>query len=112
MMLFSKNINRFSNGGRRSKFLRATVALLLVSLGYVHSATAQITPSAPALLNTNGVSDSASDYAPEVTTDGVGNWVAVWDSQENLGGTAGMDLDIFVSTSTNNGVTWSGPGLN
>ena len=27
----------------------------------------------------------------EVTTDGAGNWVAVWDSQDSLGDTIGWD---------------------
>ena len=44
--------------------------------------------------------------------DGAGNWVAVWFSDEYLvGGTAGTDFDIFVSTSTDNGGTWSNPAL-
>ena len=46
-----------------------------------------------------------------MTTDGAGNWVAVWFSNENLGGTAGTDNDIFVATSSNNGGTWSAPAL-
>ena len=67
--------------------------------------------TAPALLNTNGASDSGKDLRPQVTTDGVGNWVAVWFSDEDLGGTAGSDDDIFVATSTNNGATWTAPAL-
>jgi hypothetical protein len=35
-----------------------------------------ITP--PVALNFNAVSDSGRDFAPQVTTDGLGNWVAVW----------------------------------
>ncbi|MEE8170776.1 MAG: hypothetical protein V3T70_09530, partial [Phycisphaerae bacterium] len=42
-----------------------------------------ITP--PAALNTNAGSDSGDDFRPQLTTDGSGNWVAVWDSRENLG---------------------------
>ncbi|GAG40277.1 unnamed protein product, partial [marine sediment metagenome] len=62
----------------------------------------------PAALNTNAASDSKSDDRPQVTTDGKGNWVAVWDSTENLGG-IGTDYDILVARSTDNGATWTDP---
>jgi hypothetical protein len=60
-------------------------------------------------LNTNAVTDSGADYSPQLTTDGAGNWVAVWYSEENLGGTIGTDRDILVSRSTDNGATWTAP---
>jgi hypothetical protein len=65
--------------------------------------------TAPAILNTNADTDSGDDWAPQVTTDAGGNWVAVWYSTENLGGTIGMDYDILVSGSTDNGITWTTP---
>ena len=65
--------------------------------------------TAPAALNSNAASDSGWDYAPELATDGAGNWVAVWQSNENLGGTIGTDPDILVARSTDNGVTWMAP---
>jgi hypothetical protein len=65
--------------------------------------------SPPAPLNTNAASDTGDDFLPQVTTDEVGNWVAVWDSTENLGGTIGTDDDILVSRSTDNGATWTPP---
>ena len=65
--------------------------------------------TAPAPLNTNAPTDSGGDYRPQVTTDGAGNWVAVWSSNENLGGTIGTDWDILVARSTNNGATWTAP---
>ncbi len=65
--------------------------------------------TAPAALNTNAASDSGHDRSPQVTTDGGGNWVAVWGSNENLGGTIGTDGDILVARSTDNGATWSAP---
>ena len=37
------------------------------------------------------------DRYPQVTTDWVGNWVAVWYSDENLGGPIGTDDDILVA---------------
>ena len=75
------------------------------------SAEAQIAPGAPALLNTNATSDTGNDLVPQVATDGAGNWVAVWYSTENLGGTAGTEFDIFVATSTDNGATWTATAL-
>jgi hypothetical protein len=53
--------------------------------------------SAPAALNTNAGTDSEDDLFPQVTTDGAGNWVAVWESDDTLGGTIGTDLDILVA---------------
>ncbi len=53
-----------------------------------------------AVLNTNAATDSGSDYEPQVTTDGAGNWVVVWNSYDDLGGTIGTDADILVATGT------------
>jgi hypothetical protein len=63
----------------------------------------------PAALNTNAATDSRGDLRPQVTTDGEGNWVAVWDSWDDLGGTLGPDFDILVARSTDNGITWTPP---
>jgi len=65
--------------------------------------------TAPAALNTNAATDSGGDQLPQVTTDGRGNWAAVWGSNENLGGTIGTDYDILVARSYNNGATWTAP---
>ena len=73
------------------------------------SADAGGTWTAPAPLNTNAGSDSEDDWAPRLTTDGAGNWVAVWYSEDSLGGTIGTDNDILVSRSADTGVTWSAP---
>ena len=43
----------------------------------------------------------------QVTTDGAGNWVAVWTSNESLGGLTGSEGDILVSRSTVAGVSWT-----
>ena len=67
--------------------------------------------SATALLNTNGPSDSGSDQDVELATDGGGNWVAVWQSHENLNGTTGTEGDILAATSSDNGSTWTAPAL-
>ena len=65
-----------------------------------------------AALNTNAATDSGDDYSPQVTTDGGGNWVAVWTSYDSLGG-IGMDADILVARSTTQSSwpswTWTAP---
>jgi hypothetical protein len=65
--------------------------------------------TAPAALNSDAATDSGADYRPQVATDGGGNWLAVWQSNENLGGTIGTDLDILVARSADNGATWTAP---
>ena len=66
---------------------------------------------APVALSNNGITDTASDENPDVTADGAGNWVVVWESSNDLGGTVGTDRDIFFSRSTNNAQTWSPPSV-
>jgi len=53
----------------------------------------------PVALNTNAATDSTYDEIPQVTTDGAGNWVVVWESWDDLGGTIGTDCDILFSRS-------------
>ncbi len=70
--------------------------------------------TAPAALNTNAATDSRGDHHPQVTTDGGGNWVAIWTSTENLfdpnlEAFIGTDGDILVARSTDNGATWTAP---
>lgn len=60
-------------------------------------------------LNTNAASDVESDNSPEVTTDGLGTWIATWHSSDFLGDTIGDDLDILYAVSTNDGTSWSSP---
>ncbi|MCH8968940.1 MAG: hypothetical protein IIA66_07475, partial [Planctomycetes bacterium] len=50
-----------------------------------------------ARLNTNGVFDSGHDARAKLATDGSGNWIAVWDSDEEFGGTIGPDRDILLA---------------
>ncbi|MBN1516797.1 exo-alpha-sialidase [Candidatus Sumerlaeota bacterium] len=76
---------------------------------YATSSDNGITWSVPDALNSNAASDSGSDYIPTVSTDGAGNWIAVWMSHDSLGGTIGTDSDILISRSTDNGLTWTAP---
>jgi len=92
----------------KCKTIMAFVPVLALGvLAFSHVSIAQLTFSAPAALNANAATDSRPDQSPQVTTDGGGNWVAVWESRDNLGGTIGSDFDILVSRSTNDGVTWT-----
>ncbi len=68
-----------------------------------------VTWTAPAPLNTNAASDSGWDETPAITTDHTGHWVAVWSSNDSLGGTIGTDGDVLVSRSSDNGVNWTTP---
>jgi len=66
-----------------------------------------MTWSAPAVLNSNAASDNERDNVPRLTTDGLGTWVVVWASRENLHDTIGDDYDILFARSTDNGSSWS-----
>jgi hypothetical protein len=68
-----------------------------------------VTWTAPAPLNTNAASDTGDDARPQLTTDGRGTWVAVWESLDSLGDTIGTDSDILLARSTDDGVTWTAP---
>jgi len=68
-----------------------------------------VTWTAPAALNTNAASDAGNDRWPEIATDGSGAWVAVWRSDDSLGGEIGEDIDALVARSTDDGATWSAP---
>jgi len=52
----------------------------------------------PRALNSNACTSMPDDTHPQVTTDGAGHWVAVWDSYDHLGGTIGPEQDILVAT--------------
>jgi len=65
--------------------------------------------SAPIPLNVNAGSDSGDDLSPQIATDGLGHWVAVWWSNDSLGNTIGPDSDILVARSIDNGANWSAP---
>jgi hypothetical protein len=83
---------------------------ILLGLACIPGAAGQtIFPDPPSFLNPNASVDSGDDHTPMIATDGEGTWAAVWSSYENIGGFAGADSDILVSTSTDNGTTWSAP---
>ncbi len=64
----------------------------------------------------NGISWSGVPMPPSyrgdghtLATDGSGAWVLVWHSTETLGATIGIDHDILVARSVDNGLTWTAP---
>jgi hypothetical protein len=64
--------------------------------------------TAPAALNANAPAPgSVPSGRPQIATDNAGNWVAVWQSDDDIGGTIGTDWDILVARSDDNGVTWT-----
>ncbi|UCC29985.1 MAG: exo-alpha-sialidase [Phycisphaerales bacterium] len=73
--------------------------------------------SPPAALNTYAHYDEVgddhldrfNDTSPQLAIDSTGDWVAVWASKIDLGGTIGDDFDILFSRSTDGGITWDVP---
>jgi hypothetical protein len=91
------------------KYVRVGLLLTVLALAVLAGGTPAYAWSYPAALNTNAATDSGGDYAAQVATDGAGNWLAVWHSNDSLGGTIGTDHDILVARSTNKGATWTAP---
>jgi hypothetical protein len=52
--------------------------------------------SPPGALNTTAPGSVGDDEHPDVTRDGQGRWIAVWQSNDKLGGTLGSDADLDI----------------
>ena len=65
--------------------------------------------SYPQPLNTNAAADNGADVQPLLASDGDGNWLALWISRDDLGGTVGDDFDIFFARSSDGGQAWTYP---
>ena len=76
-------------------------------INVARSTNGGVTWEGEADLNTNARSDAGTDGFPQVTTDGRGTWVAVWESEDSLAGTIGTDRDILMARSTDDGATWT-----
>jgi hypothetical protein len=76
---------------------------------FARSTNAGATWTPTAVLSPSGNTDTnfVDDYHPSLAVSGNGVWLAVWESNNTLGGTIGGDNDILVARSTNNGATWS-----
>jgi len=66
-----------------------------------------VTWTAPAALNTDANTDLGDDGAPQLTTDSLGTWVAVWDSSA-FADPFRPDFHILVARSMDGGATWAG----
>ena len=64
-----------------------------------------LTWAAPSLLH----SSSEVSLDASIATDGAGLWLVVWASDDDLGATNGTGDDIFVSRSSDSGVSWTAP---
>ncbi|MFC1612079.1 sialidase family protein, partial [Myxococcota bacterium] len=71
------------------------------------STDAGLTWSAPVVLSNYGKSDSNEEEIPQLSTDGLGNWVAFWECRDTLDNTIDNDWDIVFVRSTDSGATWS-----
>ncbi|HOZ47073.1 MAG TPA: hypothetical protein PLO37_17455 [Candidatus Hydrogenedentes bacterium] len=63
--------------------------------------------SAAKALNSNAAGDTSEDDRPQVATDSAGLWMAVWTSEDPLGGALGSDFDLLFARSVDGGATWS-----
>jgi hypothetical protein len=61
------------------------------------STDAGVTWTVPEALNTNASCDSDDDVLPQLTTDGQGTWIAVWQSSGAPGGPTGSDDDVLAA---------------
>ncbi len=96
---------------RNSRLMFMHLSLLVVVGSFSLPALGQYTGVLPpSLLNTNGFSDSGVDNDSDLATDGNGFVVAVWRSTSDILGN-GNDGDLFVSTSSDYGLTWTAPAL-
>jgi Neuraminidase (sialidase) len=55
---------------------------------------------------TNIFGTTGSDSNPSVAAGFDGLWIAVWHTSDPMGGSVGLDWDIFISRSTDGGETW------
>lgn len=82
---------------------------------FSYSHDSAVTWSEWALLNpddtTGGQSGEwSSDYSPKILTNGNGVWMVAWESNHDID-SSGLDSDVFVTVSNDNGVSWTAPTL-
>ncbi|HNT88171.1 MAG TPA: DUF5011 domain-containing protein, partial [Candidatus Hydrogenedentes bacterium] len=94
----------------RSAVWRLGTALLLLGVITPGRGLADIVFSAPLPLNETAASDgTATDTSCHILGNDMGQWVAVWVSDNSLGATIGTDTDILYAYSSDSGATWSAP---
>jgi len=65
--------------------------------------------SNPAPLNNDAASDAGGDSSVSIAVDGLGDWVAIWESENPPTGTPNNEWDIRVARSIDAGDHWSNP---
>ncbi len=87
---------------------RMIVAILTISAICASAAKGDlgVPISDPAPLNSNTANEQASDRSPVLAGDGNGNWIAVWELRD---GPFGVDTDLLVARSIDDGANWSIP---
>lgn len=80
-----------------------------LDLVFAMSTDAGVSWSSPTAMNSTASTDTGADSRPRATTDGNGNWMVVWQSQDSLSGTVGTDDDVLFALSEDDGSTWSVP---
>jgi hypothetical protein len=107
------NADRFLSSGRTLIVARdaitgeeASVSLLTHRPAKTEKLTAF---GEPRSLNSDVYSEKVGDFGLQITTDGQGTWIAIWSSDNSLGGTIGADLDILMVRSTDDGDNWTEP---
>jgi pimeloyl-ACP methyl ester carboxylesterase len=65
------------------------------------------TPPVPLVVQNGGASGRLGQ--PQVATDGRGNWIVVWDSVVDPWSNVSEEQDVYVSRSTDNGLSWTTP---
>lgn len=74
---------------------------------YSRSVNNGVNWSAPAPLDSNAMTNTGSEYAPDIATDRRGNWLAVWDTDEPRFGASMSERDIGFARSANVGLNWT-----
>lgn len=69
-----------------------------------------VTWTGPLALADNAATDTVGDFNPQVVSDRGGRWLTLWNSPENLGGTAGVDQDILLSAAVSP-LFWTTPEM-
>lgn len=91
----------------------ATLALTVCALGVAWPAGALMTAGPVVVVNPNAATDDpegdVNELPGSVVATGSGSFVLVYSSNDDLGGTIGMDNDLLAVRSTDGGRTWSSP---
>jgi hypothetical protein len=68
-----------------------------------------LTWSSATPLNSNSASDIGGDAQPSLASMGASVWLALWVSDDDLGGTIRLDADVFFAQSFDGGSSWTAP---